>query len=152
MVSGTETLEPRLIYKGGAQFAVVGKSIHAGADWWVVDFGIPAYTSRPATKPHKTGTLFEGNAYIGVDHFDYFERLSRSENAPPLIFDWRVERIKLQTAPFIKQGERVFVRDPEKFGWRDIIETNAWEDDGGGAEYVLHCVRLSTAPRHTLKA
>jgi hypothetical protein len=141
---------PRHAYKGDAQFEVLGKSIHVGDDWWVADFGIPAYSSRWGTALPKPNIFVEGSAYIGVDHFDYFERLAHTVNAPPLIFDWRVERIQIQTAPFIERSPRTFVRDPEKMGWRDIGATNAWEDDDGRAEYILHCVRLTEQPRRQL--
>jgi hypothetical protein len=149
-VSGEPLPEPRHIYKGNAQFEVVGRNIYAGNEWWAMDFGIPAYTNHARTNSHEIGALLDGSVYLGVDHFDYFERLSRIPTAPPLIFDWRVERIELQTAPFIKQDDRMLIRDPEKIGWRDLVETSAWEDDGGHSEYILHCTRLSEQPRHSL--
>jgi hypothetical protein len=150
IISDGRAAEPSLINKTGAHFSIIGKSIHAASDWWVVDFGILAYTSYPPKTQHKTGTLFEGSVYLGIDHFDYFERLSLSENAPALIFDWKVERIQMQTAPFIELSDRMLIRDPEKIGWRDVSQTNAWEDDKMSAQYILHCTRLTDAPRRSL--
>ena len=144
-------LKPNCVNQFGAHFSIIGTSIYLAADWWVIDFGIPAYTSYPTKTQHKLGALFEGDVYIGVDHFDYFERLSKFESAPSLIFDWKVERIQIQTAPFIDQGDRTLVRDPEKIGWRDVNKTNAWDDDEGLAQYILHCTRLSATPRRSLR-
>lgn len=143
-------IQPQHVYRGDCRFSIIGKSIHAGLDWWAMDFGIPAYTSHAPPMPHKVGDLFEGDIYLGVDRYDYFELFSRSADAPALIFDWRVERIEMQTASFIEQEDRMMIRDPAKIGWRDLPETNAWKDDGGHAEYILHCVRLSDTPRRTL--
>jgi hypothetical protein len=150
IVSDERAVVPSYINETGAHFSIVGKSTYTAVDWWVVDFGMLAYTPYPSTTPHKTGALFEGGVYLGIDHFDYFERLSKSENAPALIFDWKVERIQMQTAPFIERGDRMRIRDPEKIGWCDVSQTNAWEDDKESAEYILHCTRLTDVPRHAL--
>ena len=81
----------------------------------------------------------------------YFERLSARPNVPALIYDWHIEKIEIQTAPFVPVGERRRERDNTKLGWSDIQRTDAWRDDDGHAEYILHCVRRETAPRTKLK-
>jgi hypothetical protein len=71
-------------------------------------------------------------------------------DAPPLIYDWMIEKIEIQTAPFIETKPRMMERDPERLGWREIDSTNAWNDDGGRAEYNLHCQRIDGPARRTL--
>jgi hypothetical protein len=141
----------RYAHHGDTRYAVVGKVAHVASEWWVLDFGLPAYSSRGPTAP-ALGSWLRGDVYLGVDHFDYFERLSQEPEAPPLIFDWRVDRIEIQTAPLVEGPGRVYARDPKKLGWRGIAKTDAWNDDGGHAEYILHCERLSSEARRTLNA
>jgi len=62
---------------------------------------------------------------------------------PPLIYTWHINRIGIETAPFIEtldaRGTRTMVRDEAKSAYRDIPETDAWKDDNGDGEYVLEC-------------
>jgi hypothetical protein len=69
-----------------------------------------------------------GEAYIGVDPFQYLDRHSRHHTAPGLIYDWIIRKIELNTAPYIKVNEGYIVRDPSIFSWREIEQTNAWKD------------------------
>jgi hypothetical protein len=55
------------------------------------------------------------------------------------IYDWKIERIEIQTALLIEVWPRVLERDPAKLGWKDILKTNAWKDEG---EYLIHCNRI----------
>jgi hypothetical protein len=55
------------------------------------------------------------------------------------IYDWKIERIEIQTALLIEVWPRVLERDPAKLGWKDILKTIAWKDEG---EYLLHCNRI----------
>jgi hypothetical protein len=80
-----------------------------------------------------------GKISIGIDPFFYFERLAHQPGAPALVYDWKIERIEVQTAPLIEVKPRVMQRDPTKPGWKEIRETSAWEDDG---EYLIHCTRI----------
>ena len=51
-------------------------------------------------------------------------------------------------APLILVG-RTLVRDAERLGYEEIDGTNAWEDDGGHAEYVLRCELLPVPAKIT---
>ncbi|MBR1276401.1 hypothetical protein [Bradyrhizobium sp. AUGA SZCCT0283] len=49
-----------------------------------------------------------------------------------------------KNAPLTPQGREamarsVLERDATKLDWKDILKTNAWDDDG---EYLLYCTRL----------
>jgi hypothetical protein len=140
---------PRHVHTGGAHYSVVGRCIHIEADWWVLDFGMLAYSANGPPVTYAAGDVVHGSIYLGVDPFFYFEDLCRRPDAPPLIYDWQVHQIEIQTAPLVQTGPRLFERDRTKLGWREIRETNAWQD-GVHAEYVLHCAALSE-PRHRLR-
>jgi len=146
----TQRQDRSLQIRGDAQFSVVATSLYRAEDWWALDFGTLAYSDRPAPVDHKAGDMFQGDIYLGVDPFFYFEDLSKRPDSPPLIFDWRIVRIEMQTAPFIER-DGMQVRDPDKIGWREIDRTNAWSDDNGSAEYILHCTCLNDKPRRTLR-
>jgi hypothetical protein len=90
-----------------------------------------------------------GEVLIEVDPFFYFERLAHEADAPALIHDWTIEKIEMQTAPFIEVRPRRRERDPARLGWKEIAKTDAWNDDGGLAEYLLHCVRQDGPAQRT---
>jgi len=89
---------------------------------------------------------------LGIDPFFYFETLSRLTGIPPLIYRWKIERILMQTAPFIESDlpvmGKVMVRDPSKLAYREIERTDAWHDDGGNGDYLLECRRVVVRPTH----
>lgn len=135
---------------GGDAYRVIGRDVHDGGDWQVIDVGVLAYCDHGPPRDIPAGAPFKGELVLGVDPFPYFERLSKREGAPALIYDWRIERIDIQTAPFINRNG-VLIRDPERLGWREVRRTDAWGDNGGHAEYLLHCERLGDEPRRTLR-
>jgi len=141
---------PSLIHTGGAQYRASGQVVHVADNWWVIDTGILLFREERPPSVVRRGNWLEGEVYVGVDPFFYFERLGSKADAPPLIYDWMIEKIEIQTAPFVETGPRMMERDPERLGWREIESTNAWNDDGGRAEYNLHCQRIDGPARRTL--
>ncbi len=135
-------------HEGAARYEVTGEVIHSSDEWWVIDAGILLFREEPLPEKAVRGAWLTGHVYVGVDPFFYFERLAHQEGAPALIYDWVIDAIEMQTAPFIDVGPRLRARDPSKLGWRRILETQAWTDDGGHAEYNLLCSRQSGVPRH----
>jgi len=141
---------PSLIQGGGARYRASAQVVYVSDDWWVIDAGIVLFREERPPRAVRQGTWLGGEVYVGVDPFFYFERLASQANAPPLIYDWMIEKIETQTAPFIEIGPQMMGRDPERLGWKEIGSTNAWNDDGGRAEYILHCKRIEGPARRTL--
>ncbi len=137
-------------WKRDSTYGITGRVLHVTPRWWVLDIGLPIYNEHPL-EGLRIGDRVVGEAYLGVDHFAYFERLALESDAPPLIHDWRIEAIDLDATPWVETAPRHFQRDAERVAWRNVGRTNAWKDDGGRAAYVLHCQRASEAPRRTLK-
>lgn len=135
---------------GEANYEAIGKVGHVERRWWVVDFGVLAFREESPPLRAAPGDWVRGDIYLGIDPFFYFERLSKIRGAPALIYDWRIKKIEIQTGPFIEAQLRVKYRDPNQVGWKEITKTDAWEDDGGHAEYVLTCECLNHSPRKTL--
>ena len=130
---------PTLVHVKDADYDVLGQVVHVAEDWWVIDAGILVFQDEKPPANARQGNWLRGKISIGIDPFFYFERLAHQPGAPALVYDWVVERIEMQTAPFIEVRPRMFERDPTKLGWRDIHETSAREDEG---EYLLHCRRI----------
>src|SRR5262249_26246425 len=121
---------------------LIGRVTHVGNDWWAVDAGIGLFQERPPPKRACVGSVVSARCYIGVDPFFYFERFSREAGAPPLIYEWRIERIELNETPWVEIRPRHFRRDETREAWREVQQTQAWGDDDGSAEYLLHCELL----------
>lgn len=135
---------PSLTYVGDACYEVVGQVVHVADDWWVIDVGILVFREEKVPTSLRQGSWLRGKIQIGIDPFFYFERLAHQPGAPALIYDWKIEKIEVQAAPLIEVRPRVMERDITKLGWKEIVETSAWDDEG---EYLLHCNRLDSPAR-----
>jgi len=137
---------PSLIHLGNAHYEASGRVAHLAEDWWVVDFGTLAFRDQRPPANMRGGCWVRGEIYLGIDPFFYFERLAHRPDAPAVIYDWDIEKIEMQTAPFIEVAPGLMQRDPARLGWKEIPKTDAWHDHPAG-EYVLHCRRLDSPPR-----
>jgi hypothetical protein len=121
--------------------AVTGRTLYLTSRWAVIDVGVLAYRQLYSlTPPPKR---FEGEIWLGVDPYFYFERLSMESEAPLLIFDWRIHRIEVESGPRILRNN-LWVYDPLRLERKDVEDTREGED------FVLHCELLPTAPRRTM--
>jgi hypothetical protein len=133
-------------------YRVVAPIVYATPDWWVIDIGIPVYQERVPPIGAAIGRWVKGEISLAIDPFFYFERLALLPESPPLIFEWEIDGIDLQTAPFIEREPGIEGRDPSLHGWKRIARTDAWRDDDGRAVYLLHCKLKSRIARHSLIA
>ncbi len=129
-------------------YEITGLIVHLTDEWWVIDAGVRMFCEQRPPEGLELGTWVTGEIDLGVDPFFYFERLAHQDGVPALIYDWVIEAISIQTAPFIEVEPRLMARDPTKLAWKPITETQATLDDGGHAQYVLHCRRDGNDPRH----
>ena len=128
-------------------YRLVAKVFHVReVEWWAIDAGVRLYRDGRPPAGIEAGSWVTGEAYIGVDPFPYMERHSRHHTAPGLIYDWEVQKIELNTAPYIKVDAGYMIRDPARPGWREVDQTNAW-NDSAAADYLLHCQLLNNSPR-----
>ena len=99
------------------------------------------------------GKFVNAEIYLGIDPFFYFERLNALSGMRPLIYSWKINSIRQQTAPFVEtrklSGQKILVRDETKLGYKILDKTDAWKDDEGHGEYILNCVRFDVAPKFT---
>jgi hypothetical protein len=135
----SSTPSPSLAHVGNAGHEAIGQVVYVADDWWVIDAGLLLFQEQRPPAQVQQGTWLRGKVYVGIDPFFYFERLGHQSGAPALVYDWKIEKLEVQTAPLIEVRPRTMERDSSKRSWREIDRTNAWEDDG---EYLLHCIRL----------
>ncbi len=121
---------------GDATYGLVGEVTGVLEDAWLVDFGLHAYCDTPPPERPEPGALVAGKAYLGVDYYLYFECLHDLPGVSPLIYSWRIDRIRRRPA-----GTEIGNR------WKDVDSTGAWKDERGMAEYVLHCTKLDEEPK-----
>ena len=131
----------------GAEYLITANVTHVLEEdsWWVIDAGVPMYKYGKPPDGIEPGCWVSGRLYVGIDPFDYFERLSRYHAAPPLIYDWDVTKIELETTPIVETG-RMRMRDRSRRGWREVDDTKA-RTGGFVDEFVLHCTGLDNPPR-----
>lgn len=128
---------------GGAEHRIAARVLRATQSWWVIDVGVPMY--QDATPPPwvRPGMTISGRISVGIDPFFYTEGLKDEPTMPDLLRSWTLRSIALETTPWEeavmptggklrtrKEGDRSFVLVPR---------TDAWQDDGGHAHYVLEC-------------
>ena len=140
---------PSLTSAGRALYKALGQVVHIGDDWWALDVGVLIFREEKPPQNVRLGGWMSGDIHVGIDPFFYFESLARQPSAPALIYDWEIEKIEMQTGPFVEVQPRLRKRDPTRLGWSEIDKTDAWEDDGGSADYILHCRRLDRPARRT---
>ena len=131
---------PSLQHVSEDAYQIIGQVVHLTDEWWVIDTGLLIYREERPPDHVRVGTWLRGGlVQIGIDPFFYFERLAHQPDAPAMVYEWRIDKIEAQTAPLVEVRPKQFERDPEKLGWKEIVETRSWEDSG---EYLLHCTRL----------
>jgi hypothetical protein len=127
-------------------YEVLAQVTYRADDAWTIDFGLGAYEEQPSP-PVETGMFVRALIQLGVDPFSYLADLAPRDDAPALVYTWRLERIGLQTAPLVETAPRHFERDRSRWGWKEIPRTDAWNDDGGTAVYQLECTLLPVEPK-----
>src|SRR5262245_42421183 len=82
---------------GPARYLIHGRVDFIHAEAWVLDFGLRAYQDRKPPADLSARSWVQGEIYLGVDPFFYFERLRSLPGMPSLSYAWRIRQIKLET-------------------------------------------------------
>lgn len=136
---------------GAAKYEITGEVVYLTDEVCVLDFGICAFQESKPPEGISVRCFVTAEIYLGIDPFFYVERLYTLPEIPALIYSWKIDSIGQQTAPFIEtrepSGQKVLIRDENKFGYKPVSKTDAWKDDTGNAEYVLTCALLPVPPK-----
>jgi predicted DCC family thiol-disulfide oxidoreductase YuxK len=131
----------------GSRYKIRAQVIFCTEEVSVLDFGFLAFfESKPLAFAAK-GSWVEGEIYLGIDPFFYSAYLNKIPNMPALTYNFRIEKIFLNTTPWIEKsdeaiGRTILMRDVEKESFREVTRTNAWMDDDQAAHYVLECLPI----------
>jgi hypothetical protein len=135
-------------------YRITAEVVHAEPSWWVIDFGLRCFREETPPAGVRVGDRLEGQVYLGIDPFFYFEYLHALAGAPPLVYEWQIDQIYRTTAPTVLSPDhRVLIPDRAREVRTSIDRTDAWHDEGGQSmhvDYVLHCGRLG-GPRYPAK-
>ena len=142
-------------------YALNAEVVHVSNHLWVLDFGVRAYQEGPPpATAARVGDWVTGEAYVGVDHFAYFEELHAAPGAPALIYPWTVGRVDRETAPYVEVDvavagglQRVKQADQSRVTVTPVDATDCWGEEIGltSLHYVLHC-RRTGEPGRSLRA
>lgn len=129
-----------------SRYRINGRVTFANQEVWVLDFDIMAYEKRTPPPFAKVGTWIDGEINLGIDPFFYFEYLHKLPGMPALKYNWRINRILLETTPWLSskrpEGGTLMERDQTKESFREVEQTTAWDDDEGRGSYELECEKI----------
>ncbi len=113
----------------------------------VIDFGIKAFQEYNAPKNLKVGDQLSGTLALGIDPYFYFERLKYKDGFPNIAYKWEILRIQMDTTPLIQTSPdgirpKILERDKTRESYKDIQQTNAWEEINTNPFYFLHIKKL----------
>lgn len=144
-----QDVEPQLQCIQGAAHRMDGTVVLVTPEFTILDVGLLAYRDG---KPHDKlvdGAHFRGRAYIGIDPFFWSETHAHRAGVPNLFYRWHIHEILLETTPWTTKrsllGGEVRTRRTEAASFRAVPMTDAWNDDGGHAHYILRAECLGTA-------
>lgn len=127
------------------QYSVTGQVVFCGRRVWVLDIGLPVVSQRH-WRDVAPGVVLSGDVWLasmtaGVWGEDLFER-----PAPPLDCAWQVERIWLNSTPWIETSPGSWGRASVEPAFAEIERSDYARDDDGRGDYVLDC-RLVALPQ-----
>lgn len=117
---------------GEDKYIINGKTVFSSPKGWIVDIGILVLEDG-APEWAETGDYICGEVKFEVDWYTADEILSRIPEAPPLVYTWRIEQIKIWDSN-IKAFDR------------ELQRTDAWSEEEQHAEYLLICTKLDIEP------
>lgn len=97
----------------------------------------------------REGSEVTGTCHVDVGTYWYEEHFSKEPDAPPLIYDWFIDRIEKDETPLIRAGRGWLERDKAQESWTDAAQTEPWTDAPCSQEFVIHCRRLGDAPKRS---
>src|SRR4051794_20789477 len=126
------------------EYAVTAEVVFVGEENWAIDFGFPAVPNRPPPPGASVGSFLEGTIRLGsLTAGSFLDDLFEAP-APPLACTWCVERIWLNTTPWLNtEGAWVLADVPPTF--EEIEATDHYNAPWPPWDYLLEC-RLLDGP------
>jgi hypothetical protein len=131
-------------------YDVAGPIVYGSADTLVLDCGLELYLRRPDDLTDAAAVT--GRGYLWMEAPGEWP-WAEAEAFPPLAYAWEIERIRLETTPWvpIPGSTNAFERDLRRQSFEEIKETDATgaddRHDRHGPDYVFDCRLLDETPR-----
>jgi hypothetical protein len=123
-----------------------GPVVYRSKSVWIVDVGLLLYERTKPPAVAQVGAWLSGELELGVDPFFYFEVLYKLPGIPALIYPWRIERILLETTPWLSRvgdtGQTIQWREQSREAYTTVGETDYAKHDDGLSNYLLECIRI----------
>jgi hypothetical protein len=149
--STTAVQSTQMTRQNSCRYSCQGRYAFLADNVCVLDFGLLAYNESRSPSNFKLNDWIEVAIYLGIDPFFYKDRLRNTPGIPPLFYEWLIEKIWLETTPWLEnrdEGDRtVRTRNESQEAFREVEKTDAWNDDGGHAHYLLECRRIGGPQR-----
>jgi len=150
-----EKQTPRVQWLKDCRYKIAATVVNVGRVS-VLDFGLQAYREGGTSAPN--GSTVEGEIYLSIDPFFYFETLFSNPMMPALINRWRIDQILKTSAPLVKgkgpDGKRALIADETRERSEAVVSTNAPDDNSHAnlkadrmSWYVLVCKRIDATAR-----
>jgi hypothetical protein len=131
-------------------YDVAGPIVYESAETLVLDCGLKLYLRRPEDLTDAAAVT--GRGYLWMEAPGQWP-WTEAETFPPLAYSWEIERIRLETTPWvpISGGANAFQRDLSRQSFEEIDATDAMgandRRDRLGPDYVFDCRLLDEPPR-----
>jgi hypothetical protein len=131
-------------------YDVAGPIVYESVETLVLDCGLLLYMQRPDGLADAGAVT--GRGYLWMESPGQWP-WSEAEAFPPLAYAWEIERIRLETTPWvpIPGGANAFERDLTRRSFEEIDATDAMAADDRrdrlGPDYVFDCRLLDEPPR-----
>ena len=123
---------------------------------YILDIGFKVSGGYRDLKDVSAGSYLIGQAALFVDDENYWYDLDKDPNYPPMVYTWQINRILLDTTPYIDSGNKIQKRDKLRQSFLELDKTDIWEDgknyDQSFPQYILHCSLLDIPPKFTLSS
>lgn len=88
-----------------SNYRIQAKVVFIGTDYWIIDFGVLAYCEFESPAALRVGDFVEGEIFLSVDSFFYFQYAAKDQGAPSLIYDWQVQEVIEVRTPLTVQSD-----------------------------------------------
>jgi hypothetical protein len=151
----SDPVQLKPVMRQPSRYHTVGEVIFHTENAWVLNLGeISAFREGPQNQV-KLGEHVQGQLSLHVDPFIYYESLCKIPDIPPLIYQWLIESIEIDTTPLVdvvdERGQRVTMRNEARLSYETVNRVDFRDRNPETiGSWVLHCSKLDAPPSKTL--
>jgi hypothetical protein len=148
-LTSSDCNQPTMRQISADRYEIRAQVLYSTEEVTVIDFGFRAYHEDPTPPLANVGDWLQGEIYLGIDSYAYFESFKDYPDMPDLFYRFHVINILLETTPWIRNKYKEYTnyieRDGTKESFVSVSRTNAFKDDDRHADYILECQLIEDA-------